>query len=223
MKKQIYIAGPMTGIKHYNFEAFDAARDRLLADGWQVASPADMDRSVGFDPILVPTLKPDKEFLEHAMRRDIEAIQKSHAIYMLDGWEQSTGARAELGLAQWRHIEIFYQTVKIADPVKIAPIQSAPPSDVMESILDEAIRITSGSRRRDYDSATPNHERIAGAWNWYLKARKTSNADVSALDVSAMMILLKLARACHTPTRDSFVDVAGYARCCAQIAGFETE
>jgi hypothetical protein len=38
-----------------------------------------------------------------------------------------------------------------------------------------------------------------------------------------MMILLKLARAVYTPTRDSYVDIAGYAQCAAQIAGFDRE
>jgi hypothetical protein len=38
-----------------------------------------------------------------------------------------------------------------------------------------------------------------------------------------MMILLKLARACKTPTRDTYVDIAGYARCSAEILGFENE
>jgi predicted ATP-dependent serine protease len=46
---------------------------------------------------------------------------------------------------------------------------------------------------------------------------------LSALDVAHLMILLKIARAVYTPTRDSYVDIAGYARCAAQIAGFEEE
>jgi hypothetical protein len=90
-----------------------------------------------------------------------------------------------------------------------------------EGILDEAIRVTSGDRRRDYDHPTPNHERIAALWNAYLGVREEADAEVSPYDASIMMILLKIARAAHTPTRDSFVDIAGYARCAAQIAGFE--
>ena len=96
-------------------------------------------------------------------------------------------------------------------------------SEDMESVLDIAVRVTSGDRRRDYDSATPNHERIAGAWNWYLGARKDPSAPISGLDVASMMILLKIARAVYTPTKDSYVDIAGYAKCCSQIAGFETQ
>lgn len=127
MKKQIYIAGPMTGRPSFNFAAFDAARDKLMAEGWQVVSPADLDRAVGFDPDFG---KVDKAFLESAMRRDIEAIMRVHAIYMLDGWEQSTGAKAELGLAKWRHIEVIYQTVKPADPAK----DERNPKDVAGSV-----------------------------------------------------------------------------------------
>lgn len=92
-----------------------------------------------------------------------------------------------------------------------------------ESILETAAKVTSGDRRRDYDKATPNHQRIAGAWNWYLQARKDPQAPVSALDVAHMMILLKVARACYTPTRDTYVDIAGYAKCSSQIQGFESE
>lgn len=93
--------------------------------------------------------------------------------------------------------------------------------DAPESVLEEAVRVTSGARRRDYDHATPNHQRIAAFWNTYLLARKNPNGVITALDVATMMILLKIARACHTPTRDSYVDIAGYAKCCAQIQQFE--
>jgi len=90
------------------------------------------------------------------------------------------------------------------------------------SVLEDALSVTSGDRRRDYDKATPNHERIARLWNAYIDSRKTgAGAPLSALDVAHLMILLKLARAVYTPTRDTYVDIAGYARCAAEIAGFE--
>jgi hypothetical protein len=89
------------------------------------------------------------------------------------------------------------------------------------SILETAIEITAGDRRRDYDAPKPNHDRIAAHWNAYIKNRKDPSGDITALDVANMMILLKMARAIHTPTRDSYVDIAGYAKCAAEIAGFE--
>ena len=93
--------------------------------------------------------------------------------------------------------------------------------DTQESVLDEAVRITTGDRRRDYDHALPNHQRIGDLWNAYLNLRKDPKADISPLDAATMMILLKVARAAHTPTRDCFVDIAGYAKCCSQILGYE--
>jgi hypothetical protein len=101
------------------------------------------------------------------------------------------------------------------------PDNATPATETPESILEEAARVTSGDRRRDYDHATPNHARIANLWNSYLISRADRVAMISPLDVATMMILLKIARACHTPTRDSYVDIAGYAKCCSQIQGFE--
>lgn len=85
-----------------------------------------------------------------------------------------------------------------------------PPS---ETILDEAARLTSGPRQRDYDHPKPNHERIARLWNAYIKCRKHPGSDLDAQDVARMMILLKIARDVFTPKRDSLTDICGYARC----------
>ena len=95
---------------------------------------------------------------------------------------------------------------------------SLPPA---KSVLDEAIEVTCGDRFRDYDHAIPNHERIAGAWNWYLAARKCPQDPISAFDAAIMMALLKVARIAYTPTRDALVDLAGYAKCASQIAKYE--
>ena len=90
-----------------------------------------------------------------------------------------------------------------------------------EGVLQEAIRITSGDRQRDYDHPKPNHEKIAKMWNSYLEIRKDPQADISATDACVMMILLKIVRNAHTPKRDNWVDIPGYARCGARIEGFE--
>lgn len=92
-----------------------------------------------------------------------------------------------------------------------------------QSVLEEAAAATSGDRRRDYGTATANHERIADGWNWYLNARPAPDAPITPLDAAMMMIVLKIARSVHRPKRDNFVDIIGYARCGAQIAGFEPE
>lgn len=103
--------------------------------------------------------------------------------------------------------------------VDLAARRQVPP--IPSSILAEALEITGGARRRDYDHARPNHERIASLWNAYLGIRKDGKAPISAGDAATMMLLLKLARHVYTPKRDNLVDVAGYARCLSQIDGFE--
>ena len=89
------------------------------------------------------------------------------------------------------------------------------------SILQSAIEATEGDRRRDYDKPLANHERIARLWNAYIASKENPECEITALDVAHMMILLKIARACKTPTRDTYVDIAGYAKCGAEITGHE--
>lgn len=99
-KVKTYLAGPMRGIKDFNFPAFDAARDRLLKLGVEVISPADMDRQLGHGT--------NRDYA----KRDTKAILECDAIYMLKGWEKSVGAIAEHALAKWIGITIFYQEEK---------------------------------------------------------------------------------------------------------------
>lgn len=113
-QRRIYIAGPMRGHFQFNFDAFDSARDHLKEHGWNVVSPADLDRENGFDPSRLPDnfdwmTVPDDFNLEDAIRRDVEAILQCDAIYMLKGWEDSKGATAEKSLAEWRRIEVMYE------------------------------------------------------------------------------------------------------------------
>lgn len=135
MNKTAYLAGPMTGIPMYNFPAFDAARDRLLAQGWQVVSPADLDRAHGFDPVVCPYLKVTPEFLRAAMKRDVDALlsESVTAIYLLDGWEKSAEAQAEFAVAEWRGLEVMYEKpVKVAESATISN-DSRNPKDIAGS------------------------------------------------------------------------------------------
>jgi hypothetical protein len=114
MTKVIYCAGPMRGIRHFNFPAFDAMRDKLIAEGWDVISPADLDRAIGFDETAFPDdydwidLKKIGFDIRDAVKRDAEALCKCDAIMMLPFWSLSKGARAELAIAEWLGLEILY-------------------------------------------------------------------------------------------------------------------
>lgn len=119
--KMVYIAGPMRGIKYFNFPAFDNAKKILEASGWLVASPADLDRQAGFDPFdpdLIPRGEDEYDWkdlnrigfsLADAIRRDANVLAQCDAIYMLKGWENSKGATAEKAIAEWMGIEILFE------------------------------------------------------------------------------------------------------------------
>lgn len=94
----------MSGRPQWNFGAFDKVRDMLLDMGHIPLSPADLDREIGFDPSQQSVTK---EFLEKAMRRDLDAILSADAMIMLPGWGNSTGAKAEYALAKWRHLPVY--------------------------------------------------------------------------------------------------------------------
>lgn len=79
-------------------------------------------------------------------------------------------------------------------------------------ILHEAEKCICGQREQDYGSPEQNFATIANLWSNYL------NAEVTALDVSMMMVLLKVARIKNGGgSGDSFVDIAGYAACGGEI------
>ncbi len=113
-RPRLYLAGPMRGIPLFNFPAFDEAA-RAFASRFEVINPANLDRAKGFDPTTLPegyawqNLEAIGFDLREAVRRDVDAILSCDAIFMLEGWERSTGARAEHALAVWLGLDILYQ------------------------------------------------------------------------------------------------------------------
>jgi len=121
--KRVYIAGPMKGLPLFNFPAFDAAEVFIEQQIGDIAvNPAQIDRDNGFDPTSLPEdydwniIPPSAGTREEIMRRDINALLTCRAIYMLPGWENSAGAKAELHLARWAGLEILH------DPDARSPI-----------------------------------------------------------------------------------------------------
>ena len=82
--------------------------------------------------------------------------------------------------------------------------------------LVRAVECVCGDRQRDYGSPEDNFKLIADLWTAYMK---TEGLIFKPVDVAMMMALLKVARIrTGTGTEDSFVDLAGYAACAAEIA-----
>jgi hypothetical protein len=93
----------MTNYEHYNFPAFDSAAKQLREAGHTVFNPAENDRENGFDA----TGLQGHEAAEHgfdlrtALKQDLSWIcDHAEGIALLEGWEESKGARAEVALAK---------------------------------------------------------------------------------------------------------------------------
>ena len=95
----------MTGIEHFNAPAFDAAAFLLREAGHEVFNPAENDRENGFDPSGMSgdaTEAASAGFdLRTALKQDLSWIcDHAEGVALLEGWENSKGARAEVALAK---------------------------------------------------------------------------------------------------------------------------
>jgi len=106
-----YVCGPMRGLPFLNFPAFDGARKFGESLGYNIISPADMDRMYGIDPIKDPA-SPKRirdatpDFVKSVVRRDVEIIlrlnkERGDGLALLPGWQKSVGGMAEVRLAYW--------------------------------------------------------------------------------------------------------------------------
>lgn len=80
------------------------------------------------------------------------------------------------------------------------------------SLLNDAARIITGSRRDAYGDPMKSCGRIAALWSAIL------GIEVSAGQVSLCMIALKIAREVNAHERDNLVDIAGYAQVAEWVA-----
>jgi hypothetical protein len=97
-RTKVYLAGPMTGLPHGNFPAFNAAAQNLRGKGYVVFNPAEVE------DVMNKTYK-------ECLKIDVDWIfEEAEAIAMLPGWETSNGARAEHALAVALKLKIMYLT-----------------------------------------------------------------------------------------------------------------
>lgn len=79
-------------------------------------------------------------------------------------------------------------------------------------VLHKAEQVVTKDRESQYGDPEDNFTVIARMWSAYL------NESVTASDVAAMMILLKVARVASGQTvADNWVDIAGYAACGGEL------
>lgn len=101
--KTVYLAGPMTGHPDYNFPAFHLAATRLREFGLTVVSPAEDDQGKPLTPPSPEAALPHQAY----MLRSLRMMLACDAIFLLPGWDASTGAQLERQVARACGLAIF--------------------------------------------------------------------------------------------------------------------
>jgi hypothetical protein len=112
-----YLAGPMRGIKEFNFPAFHAAAAKLRAEGHEVFSPAENDIERYGTDISKGNVTGDESIatqkygfsLRESLGIDLAWIcAEADAIALLPGWQDSKGATAEHATAVALGLEVIF-------------------------------------------------------------------------------------------------------------------
>lgn len=82
---KVYIAGPMTGLKNYNFPAFYDAEEKIKKNGMIPLNPARSPAGLQY-----------RDYMDISFAM----VRSSDAYATLPGWESSAGARAEVAYAE---------------------------------------------------------------------------------------------------------------------------
>ena len=91
-------------------------------------------------------------------------------------------------------------------------------------MLEKAKSIVTGEREGQYGSPEDNFKVITQYWSIYLwgKYGEDFSESLTARDVADMMMLFKIGRlTTGSGTADSYIDIAGYAACGAELLGSE--
>lgn len=87
MTERLYIAGAMSGYPDFNYPAFNNAAKHLIARGYTVLNPTQVD---------VPKGSPWETY----MRATIPMMLRATGVATLPDWRESRGASIEVALAQ---------------------------------------------------------------------------------------------------------------------------
>lgn len=99
---RVYISGAITGVKNAN-KLFTRAEEKLELEGYEVINPFE------FGEYLKKEYAKENKVpkYENYMRGDIELLINCDAIYLLENWGTSKGARLEKKIAEVLGMQIM--------------------------------------------------------------------------------------------------------------------
>jgi hypothetical protein len=100
MRNRVYICGGVTGVSDFS-DRFSTAESELIALGYEAVNPI----TLGIE--LARTLDREPTYEEY-MTADLAALATCHNIRLLEGWENSKGARREWERAKELGIDPIY-------------------------------------------------------------------------------------------------------------------
>jgi hypothetical protein len=217
----IYISGPISGMPDYNRAAFAAI------EGW-------LKHQLGYECFnpLSQLGAGEKNTWVGYMRADITALMQCDRIIMLKGWEKSRGACLELYIARQLGIEVINDNTSgsimstaalkpgsvmhwLAGSTESMEAREITVNDSKETILEEADRLVSVDRQKQYGHPREDFTRIGKIWGAILQTEP-----VAPEKVALCMVGVKISREVNAHKRDNLVDGAGYFKCADLILSY---
>ena len=98
---KVYIAGPMSGMKDFNFPAFFEAERQLEKLGYEVINPAHNDGATVQEALeSAGTPESPNNLWSYYMKRDLPHVMDVDMLCLLPGWQKSKGAMLEVTVAK---------------------------------------------------------------------------------------------------------------------------
>ena len=107
---RVFLSGPMTGIKDYNFPMFNHVAEVLRKCGYEVVNPVDICKKYKKERVLS-----DKAVFAAMIAEQQESERTCNALVLLPGWENSKGVRLELKTAIEQNMSIIQWEESVED------------------------------------------------------------------------------------------------------------
>ena len=170
---RIYISGMITGVPiEVVRERFDTAESFLESAGFEVANPMKNGLAVS-------------EPWERHIVKDVELLMDCDAIYMLDRWRSSRGARIEYYIALEANKYILFESAIINRDLSIM-------------LLQNAIHEVAGLKFEEYDNDSRKQDCVFARMIFVYHCRKNNKMKLSEISKyihrthSAILHLLKV-------------------------------